>query len=70
MRIEFTIPYFVEPKQGDRVQVMQRGGKVWARHHPKRKVHENAAALAVFCAQHRPAVAQRDPQHPAEVFHP
>ncbi len=68
MRIEFTIPYFVEPKQGDRVQVVQRGSRVWAHHHPKKKVAKNAKALALFCARHRPEEPMAGPIRLTLVF--
>lgn len=61
MRIEFTIPCFVHPKQGGRVQVVSRGGKTWAHHHQPDKVIENARAITTLCAQHRPETPMRGP---------
>ena len=54
MRIEFTIPLIVHPKQGDRVQVVSRGGKTWAHHHQPDKVLDNARAITTLCGRHRP----------------
>ena len=46
MRIEFTIPYIVAPKNAD------RSGK--GRHYQPKKVMQNAGALAALCAEYRP----------------
>ncbi len=55
MRIEFTIPYIVAPKNADRSRVVQGGnGKAWAHHYQPKKVTDNAKTLAALCAEYRP----------------
>lgn len=54
--IEFTIPYAVRPKQGDRSHVVTDShGNQFVAHHPDPKVKANAESLAALVAAHRPA---------------
>lgn len=61
MRIEFTIPYMVAPKNADRSRVVQTGGKAWSHHYQPKSVMDNARALALLCAEHRPKTPMLGP---------
>lgn len=61
MRIEFTIPLIVEPKQGGRGRVASVGGKTYVQQYQPKKVRDNAAAITTLCAEHRPFAPMRGP---------
>ncbi len=56
MQIEFSIPFTVGAKQGDRSRVvMPRTGKPFVAHHPDPKTKRNAQALEALCLPYVPA---------------
>ncbi len=55
MRIKFTIPYLVQPKNADRSRVVANSkGELFSHHYQPKKVADNAKALAALCAEYRP----------------
>lgn len=52
--ISFTVPFEVRPKQGDRSRVASAGGRQFVAHYQPAKVKNNAGALALLMAPHRP----------------
>jgi len=64
MRLDFTIPYRLRQKQGDRSRVALTGeGKQHVRHYQPKKVVDAANNLAALVAGHRPSVPLQGPLH-------
>lgn len=53
--IEFSIPFLVRAKQGDRARMAKtKEGKLYVMHHPARKVLDNAKLVATFAQRYAP----------------